>query len=78
MLFSYILLCELSQSYVTAYESVLIATTITVIFEEFRQVIQRTMVQNKVILTHEIIHFPMSLGVSEVSERANERSGVHK
>ena len=31
-----------------------------------------TLVQNKVILRHYIIHFPTSLGVSKVSERANE------
>ena len=31
-----------------------------------------TMGQNQVILRHRIIHFPMSAGVSQVSERANE------
>ena len=39
---------------------------------------RRTMVQNKVILKHQILHFPTSLGVSEVSERANEFSGAQE
>ena len=33
---------------------------------------ERTMVQNSLILGHKIIHFPTSLGVSEISEPANE------
>ena len=33
---------------------------------------RRTMVQNSMILRHQIIHFPTSEGMSEVSERANE------
>ena len=38
-----------------------------------------TLVQNKVILRHEILHFPTSLEVSEVRERASsERSGARK
>ena len=31
------------------------------------------MVQNSMTLRHKIIHFPMSLGVSEVSERTSEQ-----
>ena len=38
----------------------------------FNKTYQRTMGQNQVILRHPIIQFPTSLGVNEVSERANE------
>ena len=37
-----------------------------------------TVGQNQIVLRHRIIHIPTSSGVSEVSERASERSGVRE